>query len=566
VKVLGVNSFFEHPAAALVVDGQLLFAAEDERFTGVKHGRRYSPHRTYVPVDAIAAALRFAGMTAADLDEIASSYSRWRHLHSLGGCLTGRRISPLRDELAAFGSLVNWGAALRTGYEIPERHRDVLDPAALGRVHRREWDHHLSHAASAFYCSSFPEALTVVSDGAGEADSLSVFHARGRHLRRIARMRIPHSLGLFYSHVTRHLGFEPFSDEYKVMGLAAYGEPRYADALASALTLRDGGYALDLDRLGAQCARVAARRRAHEPLEQVHRDLARSAQARLETVLEHVVRHYARATGAKRLCLAGGTFLNCVANGRIAQLGLFDEIYVQPAASDAGTAIGAAGLSSVRGGGPAQLGVASMALGTAHEDDAVARVLDAASVAYKRLAEDTLREHLTRHLARGHVCAVFRGRMEFGPRALGMRSLLASPREAAMRDRLNRIKGREGFRPVAPLVAAERFGRYFDGHANRYMLFTARVRPEMREAIPAAVHVDGTARVQAVAAEHDPFLHGLLGACEREIGHPVLINTSLNTRGKPIVETPHEALACYLTTDVDCMAIGSFLLEKRAAA
>ncbi|KRV46481.1 hypothetical protein AQ490_11320 [Wenjunlia vitaminophila] len=563
--ILGVNSYFEHPSVALVRDGELLFAAEDERFTGIKHGRRYSPYHSYLPIDAAYRALDHTGISFHDIDEIAYSYHRWRHLRSLWGCLTGRRLSTLREELAAFAGLACLPAALRSGYDVPQRYRHLMRPEDIRGVPFREWPHHLTHAASAFFCSGWDEALTIVCDGAGENACTSVFVGRGRRLRTVAEQVVPDSLGLFYSLVTRHLGFEPFADEFKVMGLAAYGEPRFADEFARVLPLLpDGRYRLDLRRLRALDRRVAPARSPGAPLERVHRDIARSAQQRLEEALEHIVTHYARTTGLRRLCLAGGTFLNCVANGRIAALGLFDDVFVQPAASDAGTAVGAASLSAIRRGAPAQLSYDSFCLGTAHPDRAVEAAFTQAGLEAQWLTEAEVTERLADRLARGRIAAVFRGRMEFGPRALGNRSLLAAASDPGMRDRLNRVKGREDFRPVAPIVPWEAFDDYFSGHPDPYMLFTGSAKDKAKERTPAAVHVDGTARVQAVRAEREPFLHRLLCRFADRSGDPVLINTSFNVRGKPIVESPQEALACFLGSEVDCLSMGGWFYEKGA--
>ncbi|MFE2141815.1 carbamoyltransferase [Streptomyces sp. NPDC059456] len=561
--IMGINSYFEHPAVALVEDGEVLFAAEDERFTGIKHGRRYSPFSTYLPVAAMHKALAHTGRSASDITEIGYSYHRWDHVRSLHGCLTGRRLSSLRDELSAFAMLANLPHALRSGYDIPHRYRDRLPLEGVRRIPVREWRHHLSHAASAFHCSGWDNALVIVADGAGENACTSVYEGRGKNLRKMAEEVLPNSLGHFYSAVTEHLGFEPFSDEFKVMGLAAYGESRFSPVFDSIVRLRPGGrYTVDLKALRSLGRLLPPRRRHGEPVGQIHMDIAKSAQLCLERALIHVVTHFARTTGLRRLCLAGGTFLNCVANGRLAALGIFDEIFVQPAASDAGTALGAAALSAIRRGGPAQLHCPSMALGTDHDDGELANVIAQAGDTARTLDPAALAERLAVRLSEGTICAVFRGRMEFGPRALGMRSLLASPLDPGMRDRLNALKGREGFRPVAPIVTEEAFGRYFEGHRDPYMLFTSEVRAEEREKIPSAVHADGTARVQTVPRDRDPFLHSVLTAFERLTGHPVLINTSFNVRGKPIIESPVEALGCFHTSQIGALALGSHLLEK----
>ncbi len=565
MNVLGINSYFEHPAVALVVDGELVFAAEDERFTRVKHGRRYSPYGIYIPVEAIHAALSWAGMTSADIDEVAYSYDRWKHLRSLWGCLSGRRLSSLRDELSAFLALSNLRPAL--GYAVPERLRDVVDPEQLGRAALKPWPHHLAHASSAFHCSGFEEALVVVADGAGESACTSAFHGRDRGLRRLGGELIPNSLGLFYSFVTRHLGFEPFADEYKVMGLAAHGEPRFSAQLSEVLSLRPGGsYTVDARRLRDLSPLLGPARHPQEEIGQLQMDIARSAQLALEQALLHVVGHYGRQTGSSRLCLAGGTFLNCVANGVLARQGQFDEVYVQPAAHDAGTALGAAALSAIRAGDAGGIRCDSMALGTEYGDGEIAAALADAGLGAERLDEEELAGRLAEALSRNRVCALFQGRMEFGPRALGMRSVLANPADPEMQRRLNRVKGREQFRPVAPAITHEAFDDYFEGETNSYMTFAVRARERARRQAPAAVHVDGSARPQVVERKRSPFLHGLLERFGERSGFPVLVNTSFNGREEPIVESPRGALACFGVTGIDCLAIGSYFISKESAA
>jgi carbamoyltransferase len=561
--VLGINNYFEHPAVALVKDDEILFAAEDERFTGIKHGKKYTPFRTYLPVDAMYHALASTGTGLDEVDEIAYSYHRWTHLTSLWGCFTGHRMDSLRDELSAFGSLVNLRAAMRSGYEIPQRYRDVLSPSRLARIPYREWQHHLSHAASAFFCSGFSEALVVVADGAGERATTSVYLGRGSTLTRIGGVDLPHSLGIFYSRVTAHLGFEPFSDEFKVMGLAALGEPTYREQFRRLVELRpDGRFRIDQAALSSLDRLLGPARQAREEITDQHASIARSAQERLEEALEHLVSAGLGATGVHRLCLAGGIFLNCVANGRIARLAQVREVFVQPAAHDAGTALGAAILSSVKRSGESRVAFRTAMLGTEHEDAAIVAACRAAGVDCPRPGAAELVEEVAERLAAGQVGGVFRGRMEFGPRALGHRSVLADPRDPGMRDRLNRIKGRESFRPVAPIVAVEAFDTYFDGEKNPYMLFTTRVRSEARDIIPSAVHADGTARVQTMSHQDDPWLAQVLRAFDARTGVPVLINTSLNVRGKPIVESPADALACLFTTEMDFLVLGDRLIAR----
>lgn len=561
--VVGINAYYEHPSVAILAGGKLQFAAEDERFTGIKHGRKYSPYRTYLPIDALYAGLRTCGITSAEIDEIAYSYNRWDHLKSLWGCFTGRRLSSFRDEITSFLGLVNTRRALISGYDIPQRYRDHLLPKPLERAVYREWNHHLCHAASAFHFSSWDEALVVVADGAGERVATSVFIGRGADLLETANIALPDSLGLLYTFVTRHLGFEPFSDEFKVMGLAAYGEPRYRDEFRQLLALMpEGRYRLDKAGLEDLASLLGPPNPWGHPPQDRHKDIASSLQERLEEAIEHVVRYHVRATGLRRVCVAGGTFMNCVANGKLAQLPEIDDLFVQPAAHDGGTALGAAALSWVRQGGNPRLELATTALGTNYSEEAIADLLARSRCSHERLDQQRLIKTIVTRLASDQVGGLFRGRMEYGSRALGMRSILASPLQSEMRNRINVLKGRESFRPVAPLVTDEAFDRFFEGIRNRYMAVTVKAKSKARKLAPAVVHVDGTSRAQVVRCHDDPFLHAVLTCFERLAGIPILINTSLNVRGKPIVEAPHDALACLFTTDMDFLVLGTFLIAK----
>lgn len=562
MNILGINSFFDDPAVALICDGELVFAIEDERLTGIKHGKRYNPYRTYIPFNSIHAALQSQGLRIKDLDEVSYSYSRRYAWQSLLSCFARRRYSTMRHELAAFRSLLSIRHALSSGYDAPQRYSRSWNLSQFKAVPYREWNHHLCHAASAFFCSGFPASLVVVADGCGEDACTSVFAGQGKQLTKLAQMSMPHSLGFFYAFITSHIGFEALSDEYKVMGLAAYGQPRFQREMESLVSLEPRGrYRIDMAALLDLKKLLGPRRQLDGPLDQIHSDIARSAQDRLETVIEHVVTYHMRATGATRLCLAGGTFLNCVVNGRLSRLDMVKEIFVQPAAHDAGTAVGAAALSWVRRGGTPQLRYDSMFLGTWHDDERIEAALKQTKARYAYVDESAAVVRIAELLASGKIVGVFRNRMEFGPRALGNHSILASPCSTEMRQRLNQLKGREQFRPLAPIVTAEAFAEFFEGPPNRYMTITVNVRPEVRERVPAIVHVDGTARAQVVHAADDPFLHALLACFSQHAGVPVLINSSLNVRGKPMDQGPFDALVSLYTSGLDYLLMGSFLVE-----
>lgn len=561
--VLGINSFFEHPSAAIIVDGELAFAVEDERFTRIKHGRKYTPYKTYIPWDSIHAGLKFLGLKSGDIDEIAYSYDHRHHLRSIWGCFTGKRLSSFREELTAYRAAVNTKAAIRSGYEVPERYKDVIDVEGLKRIPFRVWDHHLSHAASAYFCSGFESSLIAVADGSGENSTTSFYLGKQSELKKIGEMNLPDSLGFFYSFITKHLGFEPFSDEYKVMGLAAYGKPTFKSEMEALLPSQPNGkYKLDMNRLANLKDYFREQRKSDSELEQVHFDIACSAQWRLETVISEMVSYYLNKTGENKLCLAGGTFLNCLANARLYELSEIEDIFVQPAAHDAGTAIGCAALCWIKNGGAPQLRYDSMFLGTSYSDQSIKSVLSNAGLDYRFLDGREKVETLVNLLREDKIIGVFRGRMEFGPRALGNRSIIASPKSESMLRKINEIKKREQFRPVAPIVAADSFDDFFEGCSSRYMTFTVKVKDQVRHKIPAVVHVDGSARAQIVSERDDPFLYSVLKSFGEKTGTPVLVNTSLNVLGRPIDESPADAIASLFVSGLDYLLIENYLVSR----
>jgi carbamoyltransferase len=373
----------------------------------------------------------------------------------------------------------------------------------------------------------------------------------------LAVQELPHSLGLLYEELTMHLGFLRSSDEYKVMGLAAYGKPRFIDDFRHAIAVReDGGFTVgDID-----FSKYAPRRSEDGEFVGAHADLAASVQTRLEEVLLDLARWLHARTGARYVTMAGGVALNCVANARIAREGPFEDVWVQPAAGDAGTSLGAA-LFAAEKYGDRVSPMTTAALGREWSDDEIARRLDVAHVEYERPGD--IAAAVAEILAEDGVVGWFQGRSEFGPRALGHRSLLANPKYPQNLERLNNIKGREQFRPVAPMVLEDRAPEMFEGHLpSPYMLFTHRVRPEWRNAIAAAVHVDGSARVQTVNAHDEPLVARMLREFDRLTGTPVVINTSFNTAGRPMVDDPRDALECFGSAPVDALAIGPFLLKR----
>lgn len=569
---LGINAVYHDSAACLVADGRVVAAAEEERFTRVKHGKRPVPFSTWeLPFHAIDSCLRAAGIGLAEVDHVAYSFDPALLLGRNQGAATitlplEPSAHPLPDEWEAawdplfLAHIVNAPRHLASG--APHHLRARFHGAPRDGPYRWHWvEHHLAHAASAFFPSPFPRAAVMTLDGRGERATTTYTIGEGTELGRIGQVDFPHSLGLLYEKVTEHLGFLHSADEYKVMALASFGEPRYLDRFREVVHLQgDGGYTV-----APLCLEewFGPARRRGEPLEQRHCDLARSLQAVLEETVLALIRWLHEATGADDLCLAGGVALNCVLNARLRDHGPFRTIWVQPAAGDAGTALGAALWVDARERGAIERAwrMDHAFLGPEFGDDEIAVFLDGAKLPSRRL--DDVAGEVADLLAGGKIVGWFQGRMEFGPRALGARSILASPLDPEMQTRLNAIKDREDFRPVAPVVLAEEAATWFrDAGESPFMLFVHEVRPEQADRIPAVRHVDGTARIQTIERAQHPRYYDLLQAFRARTGVPVLVNTSFNTRGEPIVCTPRDAVECFWASPLDALAIGPFLLEK----
>jgi carbamoyltransferase len=545
VRVLGINALFHDPAAALVVDGRVVAAAEEERFSRRKHGKRPVPFSAWETPDLAAAwCLAAGGIDADALDAVAYSYD-----------------PALHRPPEALGVHDPWDH-LRLTYaqRAPGFLAEALpglDPAKVRFV-----PHHVAHAASAALAAPWQGSCAVlVLDGRGERHSHLAGVYREGVLEVLAQQELPHSLGLLYEDATAHLGFLRSSDEFKVMALASYGSPRDADVLRETVhATGDGGFSA----AGVDFAALAKPRRPDEDWRPEHADLAAAVQLVTEEVLLDLARWLRERTGETRLALAGGVALNCVANSRIAAEAGFDQVWVQPAAGDAGTALGGALELSWTGGEPTEA-FRGADLGRGWSDDDIEAALQTAGVAYRRSAD--VADEVAEALADNGIVAWFQGRSEFGPRALGHRSLLAHPGPAGNVERLNDVKGREQFRPVAPMVLLDRARDIFSRGPvpSPYMLFVHDVAPDWRERIPAVVHVDGTARVQTVDPAEDPLLARMLTAFERRTGLPVVVNTSLNTAGRPMVDSPRDALECFGSGPVDLLAIGPFVLRRRWA-
>jgi carbamoyltransferase len=584
--VLGLSAFYHDSAACLLGDGEIVAAASEERFTRVKGDPAF-------PARAVEYCLAEAGITVDHLECVAFYDKPLLKFERILETYIGVAPRGFRSFLMA-GPL--W---------IKEKlfmDRELHDALGFeGNILYAE--HHESHAASAFYPSPFDEAAILTIDGVGEWATASIGIGRGNEVEIVRELRWPDSLGLLYSAFTYYLGFKVNSGEYKVMGLAPYGEPRYVNLILDELVdLReDGSFTLDqtyfnyltgltmtsgaFDRLFG-----GPPRQPETLLTQRDMDLARSVQEVCEEIMLRMARTAHRETGSKKLCMAGGVALNCVGNGRIVREGPFDELWVQPAAGDAGGSLGVAllawhrhleGTRTVRPGSDSMRGAY---LGPSFDDGDIEARLARLGARSERLGRADLHDEVARLLAEGSIVGWFNGRMEFGPRALGARSILGDPRNPRMQQQMNlKIKFREGFRPFAPSVLAERVGEYFElDRESPYMLLVAPVRSERliepteedrrrwgierlnvpRSDIPAVTHIDNSARVQTVHRETSPDYYDLLKAFEGRTGCAVLVNTSFNVRGEPIVCTPEDAYRCFMRTDIDYLVLGSFLLAK----
>jgi carbamoyltransferase len=548
-------------AAALVCSGEIVAAAAEERFNRNKQSARF-------PVQAISWCLERAGLRLENIDAIVHGfdYEPYREIYSL---------DPVTREF--FDSVLSTEA-------LAELFRRDLKDFPLERLHHVP--HHHAHAASAYYTSGWDECLIVVVDAMGEAHGTSIFEGRDGQIERVAAFSAQDSIGIFYSLITLHLGFDFNSDEYKIMGLAPYGDPsRFRDFFAKEVVLReDGSIRIPLLRLNKTrderenylASRDYLNRNlipARPPAGEItneHRDLAAALQECLNNVLLHICGSFGRSTGHARLALAGGVALNCTANGHLLRSGLFDEIYVQPASGDDGTALGAALYHAAQHGTVSNVRMPVPFLGPAYDDSAVEAALArfAGEIEVRKFAsrEETCAAAADL-IAEGRVLAWYRGAMEFGPRALGNRSILADPGHPEMRDRINAmVKKREAFRPFAPAVSREQVDRWFDvepGADLPYMITIVDVREEWRSSLPAITHVNGSARVQTVSARDNPAFHHLLQAVGKKTGREMVLNTSFNVKGQPIVNTPTEAIETFLGTGIDCLFLENHLVTSR---
>jgi len=593
MRTLGISAFYHDSAAALVTDGVLTAAAQEERFTRKKHDAGF-------PRQAIDYCLSEAGCSLRDIDLVVFYEKPFLKFERLLETYMAFAPKGFRSFCAA---MPIWLKEKLFQKQMLCRFLADIDPAFDARDRLRFTEHHFSHAASAFYPSPFEEAVVLTLDGVGEWATASVAIGRGAELEILKEMHFPHSLGLLYSAFTYYLGFKVNSGEYKMMGLAPYGEPRFVDPILSTLVdlKDDGSFRLDLSYFNyctgltmtnqrfASLFGEPVRRPDQDPITQFHMDVAASIQAVTDEILLRLTRALALEHGIRNLCLAGGVALNCVANGKVLRDGAFDAIWIQPAAGDAGGAVGAALAAwHIELGMPRGLAGRDLMngafLGPSWEQPEIERRLTEMGAVFEVGSDDEVASRTATALADGKTVGWFQGRMEFGPRALGNRSILGDPRSASMQKILNlKIKNRESFRPFAPAVLREEVEQWFELSCDSpYMLLVADVRGELRRemsaeerqlfgidklniarsTIPAVTHVDHSARVQTVHADTNPRFHALIRRFQDITGCPVLVNTSFNVRGEPIVCTPEDAFRCFLGTELDLLVCGNAILTK----
>jgi carbamoyltransferase len=585
-NLLGISAYYHDAAAALLRDGEIISAAQEERFTRKKNEPDF-------PAQAVQFCLRHANLTSAQLDAVVF-YDKpvLKFTRLLATCLavapSGWRMFP-----RVLSSWLSWKLDLRQAIraKLPELRPDCQILFT---------EHHQSHAASAFYPSLFDEAAILTVDGVGEWATTTLGHGRGNEIKKLKELRFPHSLGLVYSTFTDYCGFRINSGEYKLMGLAPYGQPKFADTIRQELLdiKADGSFCLNLDYFNFLHGTTMTNRPFHrlfggpprEPegkIEQRHLDVARSIQLVTEEIMLLLAQHAREVTGSKNLCMAGGVALNCVANGHILREKIFEQIWIQPAAGDAGGALGAvlaAWHSQAPTGAsqkPRRDAMQVSLLGPDFSDDEIETALRLNNAVFQKLENAVMLDLTVELLKTEKVIGWFQGRMEFGPRALGNRSILGDARSPKMQSVMNlKIKFRESFRPFAPIVRYERAADYFELDVESpYMLLVAPIKKELRcevsptvnaldqlkeirSTLPAITHVDYSARIQTVKREGNPLLYDLLLRFERSTGCGVLVNTSFNVRGEPIVCTPDDAYRCFMNTEMDYLIMGSFVIER----
>lgn len=560
MNVLGISCYYHDSAAALLQDGKFVAAAQEERFTREKHDPGFPSH-------SIAYCLKQAGIDGASLDHVGFYDKPFIKFERI--LMTYLQTFP-RSMRAFMEAMPQW---IETKLWAPSHIRSEI--GFNGRV--MFIPHHMSHAAGSFLTSPFEESAILTIDGVGEWSTATMGEGRGNKIKLFKEIRFPHSLGLLYSAFTYYLGFKVNSAEYKVMGLAPYGEPKYMDKIREIVQVDDeGGMRLDmkyfsyhygLRMTNSRLEKLFGlpRRDPEGTLEQIHKDIAMSLQKVTEEIVLKMAFAVQKRTGLKKICMAGGVALNCVANGRLLREGPFDDIFMMPAAGDAGGAVGIASYiyHSILDK-PREHPWEHTFLGPEWTTEQIRSYLDDNKIPYKEYERKELLEITAKLIAEQNVVGWFQGRMEFGPRSLGSRSILADARNPENRDRVNlKIKFRESFRPFAPTVLEEKVGDWFElDRPSPYMLLVADVKKD-RRTIPAVTHVDGSARIQTVNRRENPIYYDLIKEFDRQTGCPVIINTSFNVRGEPIICTPHDAYLCFMRTHMDFLTMDRFVLDKK---
>ncbi len=549
MNILGVTAPVSwNNAAALVRDGRLVAAAEEERFNRIKQSPRIPPVRS------AQFCVQAAGIRSEDVDAIAVGF-RPPIMYAARQIWSFIKSVELRHLAFSIPS------GLEYAIQLYKLRKDLFE--AEPELRSKPWiyvPHHLAHAASCFRVSGFDEANIITIDGNGEDDSGLTALGTGRRIRPLERRAISQSLGSFYGNVTELLGFVRHLDEGKVMGLAGYGSPRIGiEGIQSTATDYSIDWRYNYKGFWGQFAEFA---RNKEEISDAHRDFAASAQAKLEKVGMAIARGAHEKTGSRRLCLAGGVVLNCDMNAKILGLDCVDEVFIQPVAHDAGTAMGAALEVAARKGDPTDFVMEHAYWGPEYSNEEIQAFLDETKIAYKRPSD--IEQAVAERLAAGEIVGWFQGRMEIGPRALGSRSILANPSMPEMKDKVNaEVKHREGWRPFAPSILEEEAPKLvFDSYPSPFMLLTFTVRPEWRERLSACMHVDNTVRSQTVSRKTNPRYHGMISKFHELTGVPAVLNTSFNDRGEPIVMSPQDAVRCFSSTGLDHLAIGDFLMSK----
>jgi carbamoyltransferase len=574
--ILGINAYHGDSAACLVADGKLVAAVEEERLRRIKHWAGF-------PSRAIRFCLDYAGLKLSDIDHVAIGRNPSAHLHKkiLFSLQHRPSFSAIKNRLANMGKVRDLEKCLARAMDA--------DPSSI-RAELHNVEHHRAHMASSFFLSPFDEAACLTIDGFGDFVSTMFGAGRGNDLQISRWVQFPHSMGLFYTACTQYLGFGKYGDEYKVMGLAPYGEPAYLDDFREIIRPgEDGKFELDLDYFVHHSTGVEMQweggapemgpvysehwqrkfgppRKREEPLQQRHRDLARSLQAMAEEIYFHALNQLAAEQASRNLCLAGGCAYNSVANGKIFRKTPFSELHIHPAAGDAGTAVGAAyWVWHHVLGMPRDHRLEHAYLGPGYSDARIRRSLDNAGLACEWMEDESvLVARTVERIEAGDVVGWFQGRSEWGPRALGNRSIVVDPRRADMKDILNeRIKRREQFRPFAPSILEERTAEYFEeSYPVPFMLQVYQIKPDRRHEIPSVTHVDGSGRLQTVSEDSNPLYHRLIREFGERTGTPVLLNTSFN-ENEPIVNIPEEAIDCYKRTRMDTLVVGKAFLRKK---